>query len=124
MFVCAVPMTLSSQTSPCALSCTGTVQVSLNSSCDAEITPNMILSDNGISCMDGNFSVVVHNAMGPISGGNVVTNEYMGQTLQVLVTDTNSGNFCWGDIIIEDKLGPTITTVSYTHLTLPTILLV
>ncbi len=109
MFVCAVPMTLSSQTSPCALSCTGTVQVSLNSSCDAEITPNMILSDNGISCMDGNFSVVVHNAMGPISGGNVVTNEYMGQTLQVLVTDTNSGNFCWGDIIIEDKLGPTIT---------------
>ena len=86
MFVCAVPMTLSSQTSPCALSCTGTVQVSLNSSCDDEITPNMILSDNGISCMDGNFSVVVHNAMGPISGGNVVTNEYMGQTLQVLVT--------------------------------------
>jgi len=109
MFVSAVPVTLLSQTSPCALSCTGTVQVSLNSSCDAEITPNMILSDNGISCMDGDFSVVVHNAMGPISGGSIVSNDYMGQTLQVLVTDNNSGNFCWGDIIIEDKLGPTIT---------------
>ncbi len=105
----AVNTGLYSQTSPCALSCTGTVQVSLNSSCDAEITANMILSDNGVSCLDGTFSVVVHNDMGPISGGNIVSNAYMGQTLQVLVTDTNSGNFCWGNIIIEDKLGPTIT---------------
>ena len=74
----AVNTGLYSQTSPCALSCTGTVQVSLNSSCDAEITANMILSDNGVSCLDGTFSVVVHNDMGPISGGNIVSNAYMG----------------------------------------------
>jgi len=93
----------------CSLSCNGTTQVSLSSSCDATITYNMILSDNGTSCMGGDLSVVVSDDYGPIPSTDVVTNQYMGQTLTAMVIDAISGNSCWGYIIIEDKLGPTIT---------------
>jgi len=102
----------------CSLSCNGTTQVSLSSSCDAVITPNMILSDNGTSCMGGSLSVVVSDDYGPIAGGNIVTSQYSGQTLTAMVIDATSGNSCWGYIIIEDKLGPTITDCPMGFITL------
>lgn len=92
----------------CALACHGTTQVSLSSQCDAEITPSMILSDGGLSCPGGVLFVQVSDDKGVISSGNVVTTEYMGQTLSAMVIDSNTGNSCWGFIIIEDKLGPMI----------------
>lgn len=102
----------------CSLSCNGTTQVSLSSSCDATITPNMILSDNGTSCMGGSLSVVVSDDYGTIAGGNIVTSQYAGQTLTAMVIDAVSGNSCWGYIIIEDKLGPTITDCPMGFITL------
>lgn len=93
----------------CSLACNGTTQVSLSSACDALITPSMILSDNGTSCMGGSLSVSVSDDYGTIPLTNIVTNDYVGQTLTAMVIDANSGNTCWGYIIIEDKLGPNIT---------------
>ena len=99
----------------CALSCNGSTQVSLSSDCDAVITPNMILSDNGAACPSPYLRVEVSDASGNIIPGvDVVTTVYMGQTLTVSVIDNDiatgagSGNSCWGVIIIEDKFGPTI----------------
>ena len=90
----------------CSLSCNGTTQVSLSATCNAIITPNMILSDDGTSCTPNDFSVVVSDDYGPIAGGDEVSGDYMGQTLTAMVLDDISGNSCWGYIIIEDKLGP------------------
>ena len=93
----------------CSLSCNGTTQVSLSNSCDATITPNMILSDNGASCTGGDLSVLVSDSNGTIPTVDVVSKIYMGQTLTATVVDNVSGNSCWGEILIEDKLGPSIT---------------
>lgn len=109
LIIAVMLITAVSGYSQCSLSCNGTTQVSLSSTCNAIITPNMILSDNGISCMGGSLSVVVSDDYGPMPGGNEVTSEYMGQTLTAMVIDATSGNSCWGNIIIEDKLGPAIT---------------
>ncbi len=105
--------------SQCTLSCNGTTQVSLSADCNAIITPNMILSDNGASCPSPYLRVEVSDENGNlIPGINEVTSGFMGQTLTVSVidnvlNDTNdpplgSGNTCWGLILIEDKFGPSI----------------
>ena len=69
----------------------------------------MILSDNGASCTGGDLSVLVSDSNGTIPTVDVVSKIYMGQTLTATVVDNVSGNSCWGEILIEDKLGPSIT---------------
>lgn len=90
----------------CSLACNGSTQVSLDEYCNAMITADMILNDQTTSCPSGNYVVTVSNDYGDV--GNPVSGSYIGQNLYVKVTDTNSGNSCWGKITLEDKLGPII----------------
>jgi hypothetical protein len=100
----------------CSLACNGTTQVSLDLDCEAEITPQMILNDAMTSCPAGNFFVVIEDQMGnqllPTPGTEgpgvavIVTDSHKNQTLYVRVTDAVSGNSCWGNIIVEDKIAP------------------
>ncbi len=95
---------------PCSLACNGSTQVSTDENCEALITPDMILNDQTTSCpgsvMPDDFDVTVSNLYGEID--NPITSAYIGQDLYVKVTDLNSGNSCWGNITLEDKLGPII----------------
>lgn len=90
----------------CSLACNGDTQVSLDENCEALITADMILNDQTTSCPNGSYVVTVSNIYGDV--GNPVTSPYIGQELYVKVTDVNSGNSCWGNITLEDKLGPII----------------
>jgi hypothetical protein len=45
----------------------------------------------------------------PLGPGDV------GKTYQVRVTDPATGNKCWGNITIEDKLAPVLDCPSATH---------
>ncbi|MDX1685872.1 MAG: hypothetical protein R3275_11595, partial [Saprospiraceae bacterium] len=92
----------------CALACNGNTQVSLDENCEAEITPAMILNADTTICPRGVFEVTVSYHGVPIPTSPVVTCDYKDLTLQVMVRDTNSGNTCWGNIFIEDKLPPRI----------------
>ena len=93
----------------CSLACNGSTQVSLDISCQAMITPEMILNDQATSCAGGVFEVTVMDAQGvAILTSPMVGSSEVGQTLTVKVTDTASGNSCWGDIVVEDKIAPTI----------------
>ena len=56
----------------------------------------------------GNFEVSVYDALGIEVPNALVTSQYVGQTLEVHVTDLNTNNSCWGYLVIEDKLPPTI----------------
>jgi len=85
-----------------ALTCTGNVNISLSSSCKAIITPNMILEGN-YGCFD-NFIVDVNG-----TGTNVVDIDLLGQTITISVTNVLTGNTCWGNGFVEDKLPPLIT---------------
>lgn len=84
------------------------MQVSLDASCQATITPEMMLNDDDTSCPGGEFYVEVSDANGVIPTSPVVTGEYIGQTLSVTVIDEDSNNSCWGEIFIEDKMAPVI----------------
>ncbi len=95
-------------TAQCSLACRGTTQISLDMACEATITPMMILEDEGVSCPAGAFVVEISDASGVIPNSPVIGSDYVGQTLSVSVIDTDSGNSCWGYIVVEDKLGPQI----------------
>ncbi len=91
----------------CSLACNGTTNVSLDdASCEALISVSMVADTSG--CIGGDFEVTVNDALGNTVPGALVTSEYVGQTLDVIITDLNTNNSCWGIIVIEDKLPPTI----------------
>jgi len=107
-YTCVILLTFLSVTiskAQCSLACNGSTQVSIDINCEANITAEMILNDQATSCSSGNFVVTLSNDYGDIPNP-IVDASYVGQDLYAKVTDTNSGNSCWGDIILEDKLGP------------------
>jgi hypothetical protein len=57
--------------------------------------------------------VDVLNSFG-FSIGNEVDCDNIGTTWGVMVTDPETGNKCWGEIVVEDKLAPVINCVDYT----------
>lgn len=92
----------------CALACNKATQVSLDEDCEAEVTPSMILNADTTICPRGSFVVTVSHHGRPIPTSPVVTCANIGQTLEVMIRDVNSGNSCWGEITVEDKLAPQI----------------
>ncbi len=89
-----------------SLACNSNVQISLNVNCIAKINPDMILEDDG-GCTNG---YVVRVLEGSKAGTDTVDATYIGQTVQVMVTDPSGVNSCWGTVTIEDKLAPTLTS--------------
>ncbi len=94
----------------CAMSCNNFVQISLDDDCEVAIDPDMILEGNG--CPNGNF--VVEIRVNGVWVPGVVNANHINQTLQVRVRELNSGNSCWGYILVEDKLDPQITCTNIT----------
>lgn len=82
------------------LACNDLVQVSLDADCEAQILPDMILE--GTYNPYSQFSVTISGITGDVvvqPGSHSVT-----------VTSNITGNNCWGNILVEDKLPPTIDT--------------
>ena len=95
-----------------SLACINNVNLSLDATCIAEVTPSMILSDaNSLRCYD-NYGIVVLDNMGnPRSP--IFTKADEGKSFKVIVLDDQPPrvapfNSCWGYIHIERKLGPTM----------------
>jgi subtilisin-like proprotein convertase family protein len=88
------------------LVCNDNVQISLPESGDAVVGADMILEGGPYGCYD-DYSVSIDG------DGNIVTCSNVGETLEVMVTDVNSGNSCWGTITVEDKIDPTIICFDY-----------
>jgi len=72
--------------------------------CQAVITVDMVADVSG--CTAGDFTVTVNDANGVAIPNATVTAAYVGQTLEVVVTDNITNNSCWGDLLVEDKLPP------------------
>jgi len=60
-----------------------------------------------VGLFDFQYTVEIFNLAGE-SMGNVADASFIGQTFMVQVTSNCSGNSCWGQMLIEDKLNPTI----------------
>ncbi|MFZ4545109.1 MAG: HYR domain-containing protein [Saprospiraceae bacterium] len=92
----------------CTLGCNDNVQVSLdNANCRAEITVSMISPTAFNSCPGANFQVIVMDLNGNvINSSPFVTAADAKKKRIVKILDQNSGNNCWGSILVEDKLPP------------------
>ncbi|TAK30601.1 MAG: T9SS type A sorting domain-containing protein, partial [Saprospiraceae bacterium] len=90
-----------------ALACNDNVQISLDENCEALIGADMILEGGPYGCYDTRYTVMVLSPVGQ-NLGNTVNASFIGTTWTVKVVDNETGNSCWGSIIVEDKLKPTI----------------
>ncbi len=99
----------------CPLVCNNLVQVSLDDDCKVEITPDMMLEGQGTDPLCTYSVTVMGSANGlPIPGSPFVTSSHIDKTLTVKIS--LGQNSCWGQIKVEDKLGPKIVCPS--HLTI------
>ncbi len=86
--------------------CNNLVQVSVDDTCAAEITPDMILEGDEDYTK---FEVRIYNEMpNPINSPGTVNNPVGLGHYIVGVFEISSGNNCWGQLDVLDKLPPTI----------------
>ena len=86
---------LTASEAPPTLVCDDQINVSLGADCNAVITPDLILEGSPT----GMFTVLLSGVTGNtiLSPGNYT------------VTVTDGTNSCWGNILAEDKIGPTLS---------------
>jgi subtilisin-like proprotein convertase family protein len=89
-----------------SLACNDNVQISLDETGCATVGADDILEGGPYGCYD-DYIVEVLNQFG-FPNGDVVCCDLVGQTRTVRVTDPETGNMCWGSIVIEDKLPPVL----------------
>ena len=91
----------------CTMACNDQVQVSLDQTGIAVILPDMILEGDSTFC-PGSKTVAVMLPSGQMIADTVNCN-LVSLLLNVKVTDDATGSYCWGTILVEDKLAPTIS---------------
>ena len=90
------------------LACNDNVQVSLGLECEAYVSTDMILEGGPYGCYD-DYLVAVEYYGEAYGGVNIDGGALdLGPVLTVTVTDTTTGNSCWGTITVEDKIPPMI----------------
>ncbi len=89
------------------LGCNDQINISLGPDCIAEITPDMILEGGPYRCYDC-YTVTVHPDADsdPIPNSPFVGTDEIGQNLVVMITDCETGNICWGNLLVENKILP------------------
>ena len=88
------------------LACNDTVQVSLGTDCQAVITPDMVLEGGMI--MNEDYTVLIEDQFGNIIPDATLDGQHDGMVLKVTVEHDCSTNSCWGWLLIEDKLPPSL----------------
>lgn len=88
------------------LGCQDNVQVSLDDACSMIVTPGLVLQ-NQVG-PDSDYTVVVTDSDGDVVPGNQLTSVHINETLNVRVELNGCDLSCWGSIVVEDKLPPTI----------------
>ena len=112
-FGTALPGVLNAQY--CTMACNTSVNVSLSADCEGEITYDMILEGSYTSATcspngPGAFVVVVMDQSGaPLQNSPYVDSTHIGNSYLVKVKHWASGNNCWGEIHVEDKLAPSLS---------------
>jgi hypothetical protein len=96
----------------CSMICDNLVSLSLPATCEAEVIYTTIL-EGANGCVPSGPSAfqvtVMDNTGAVIPTSPIITKDYIGKTLTAKVKHIASGNSCWGNIMVEDKLPPQLT---------------
>ena len=100
---------LETATAGSQINCLGQINVSLDQTCEAIITPTTLLA--GSVC--GDIDLLTVAATLPdgteLNGPSIIfTQDQNGMDIDVSVIDQNGVNSCWGTVTIEDKIAPLI----------------
>jgi len=102
-------------TTPTNLVCNDLVHVSLDGDCEEELLSDQLL-EGSYGCYD-DYKVELDKTP-PYGNGPwvpaIINASDIGKTYSYRVTHLISGNICWGNILIEDKLPPSITCTDIT----------
>jgi len=91
------------------LACNKTVIVSLDNTCKTTISADLILED--LQYDPSSYEVTLSiESTGEILDSPILQGEYVGELLEVKVTQKCSQNSCWGYIMAEDKNEVSLTT--------------
>jgi len=92
-----------------AVSCLGSINLSLDSNCEVVVNPELVLtSPIGVG---ETYSVELTTPSGEVIPNATLTPAHIGMTVMASVKDACSGNSCWGTILVEDKIKPTIECI-------------
>lgn len=91
----------------CTLACNDLVYVSLPQEGIGVVIPDVVLDGDDTFC-PGPKTLVITSPDGDILS-DTVTCAQLNLTLMVTVFDQNSGNSCWGSLLIQDNLPPIVT---------------
>ncbi|MCC6972187.1 MAG: hypothetical protein IT434_18395, partial [Phycisphaerales bacterium] len=91
---------------PTVVVCNDLVYVSLDADCVEDITPDQVL-EGTYACFD-DYSVVLTypNGTNTYNPANRVDATHIGKFLNYTLVHATTGNMCWGQIKVEDKLAP------------------
>ena len=89
----------------CTLSCNGQTTITLDATGNYIVTPATILSNP--ACNPNDFSIQITDASGNLVN-NPINCTYLNQTLDANLISNIDGNSCWGTILVEDNLAPSI----------------
>ena len=92
------------------MDCNDQTQLSLDETCTATLTADMVLSGEIYYCYES-YGLEVTEGCGNKTGAphsTTFTLDDVGKCFTVRVIEPNTGNSCWGCVCIEDKLAPVI----------------
>ncbi len=94
-----------------SLSCISESSVSLDEDCTALIDPLDILS---AVYPFQTFQIELRDRFGDIIPNGELNSDHLWTTISARVTSNETGNTCWGFVVVEDKLAPEIFCDDYT----------
>lgn len=104
---CAFNVVVAEFNGTTALACNDTVNVSVDFSCEAPITADMLLEGGNYGCYE-DYVITFTDPTIAFENGILYATPYIGEYLDVCISDPETGNSCCGVLLIEDKLPPVI----------------
>ena len=95
---------------PLQLACNNIVNYSLPGNCQLNFTPALVVENY---TRNFEYSLSLKDADGN-EVDTLMIKEYVGQTLDFVITETCKRSSCWGKINLEDKLGPVLECTTKT----------
>ncbi|MDQ3017024.1 MAG: HYR domain-containing protein, partial [Bacteroidota bacterium] len=90
------------------LACQDEIHVSVVFECEAVINADMLLEGDHYGCYD-DYIITFTNPNVVFENGVLFAEPWINQYLEACITDPSNGNYCCSQLLIEDKLPPTLT---------------